>query len=91
MFNQKRICEEEIKVALRRAVTTAWEAGYAMGEKGEKKDCEPDVMENIIGDAWGKIRGALSDLWDAIIDAVNDKWAEVEKVLRDLFGPKTGW
>lgn len=91
MINQKRICEEVIKVELRKSVTAAWDAGYAAGEIEGGKDCEPDVIESIIGDAWDGIGGALSDLWDAIVDAVNNKWAEMEKVLKELFGPRTPW
>lgn len=91
MLKQKRICQEVIKVELRKAVTAAWEAGYAAGERGERKDCEPDVVENIISDAWDKIKKTVGDLLDAITDAVNDTWDDIKKKIDEMWGDLIPW
>jgi hypothetical protein len=91
MIKQKRATENQIKDVLRNAVTTAWEAGYKAGENGKKEDCKPDVIENIISDAWDKIRGAVNDLLDAVRDWVNDRWRDAEKTLRDLWDDIIPW
>ncbi|WP_424986273.1 hypothetical protein [Microbulbifer sp. S227A] len=86
MLKENRIFEEVVKLELRKAVTAAWEAGYDAARNGESKDCEPIIMESIIGDAWDRIKKAVGDFVDAIGDWVKDKWKEVKKTLDDLFG-----
>lgn len=91
MLKQTRIFQEVIKVELRKAVTAAWEAGYAAGEKGEQKDCEPDVVESIIGDAWDKIKQTVGDLLDAVIDAVSDSFDKMRKKLDEMWDDLIPW
>lgn len=91
MIKQKRASENEIKEVLRKAVTTAWEAGYRAGENGKKEDCKPAVIESIVSDAWDKIRGVINGLLDAVGDFVNDQWDEAEKKLKELWDDIIPW
>ena len=91
MIKYKRATEKQIKEVLRKAVTTAWEAGYRAGEDGKKEDCKPAMIENIVTDTWDKIRGAINDLLDAIGEWVNDKWDEAEKKLKEMWDDIIPW
>ncbi len=91
MKEQKRTTEKEIREAIRKAVTVAWDAGYKAGKNGEREDCKSAVLENIISDTWDKIKGAVNDLLDAIGDWVSDKWDDAKKKLDDIWGDIIPW